>query len=54
MNMAQIYSAMPAEDKAALKELKVEEEARLGRIIPLTDIIQAVTPSMPMPGYLKG
>jgi len=52
MNMAQMYSAMSAEDKAALKELKIEEEKRLGRIIPLSDIIAAVTPGMANPAYL--
>ena len=52
MNMAQMYSAMAVEDKQALKELKIEEEKRLGKIVPLSDIIAAVTPGLQTPAYL--
>ncbi len=52
-NLAKLYSAMSVEDKAALKELKAQEEARTGAIVSLSDIIAAVTPGMKDPAYLS-
>lgn len=51
-NLAKLYSNMSVEDKAALKELKAEEEKRIGAIVSLSDIIAAVTPGMKTPAYL--
>lgn len=46
MNTMQIYKAMSDEDKQALRELQEEESARLGRKVPLSEMLAAVTPGM--------
>jgi len=52
MTIAKMYSAMGPQDKAALRAIKTEEEARTGRTLQLKDIIHATTPGLPDPEYL--
>jgi hypothetical protein len=53
-SFSQVYSAMSAEDKAALKQLKLEEEKRVGRELSIREVLEAVTPGFADPAYLKG
>lgn len=53
MNVMKSYQSMSAGDKTAMSELRKEEALRLGREIPLSDIISAVTPGMKTPDYFN-
>ena len=53
MNAAQRYRHYTNEDKAALKELKAETEAKLSRDVKLGDMIAAVEPEMETPEELR-
>jgi hypothetical protein len=43
---SQVYAAMSAEDKEALKQLKAEEEKRTGKPMSIREILEAVTPGL--------
>ena len=52
-DVSETFKAMSQEDKAALKALQAEESTRIGKPLSLREIIEAVTPGMPDPDYLK-
>lgn len=54
MNAMTEYKTYSDEDKAALKALKSEAEAKIGGDIKLADMISAVTPGLVTPDHLKG
>lgn len=51
--MAALYRSLSEDEKAIVKELKATEEKRVGKIIPLSEILQALTPGEGTPHYLK-
>lgn len=46
ISVTNIYKAYTDADKLALKELKAEVEANLGRTLSLSEIIQMVEPTL--------
>lgn len=53
-NFAEVYKAMSAADKQALKELKDEVEKRTGKQFTIGDMLRAVTPGFETPPTLIG